>query len=124
MPDAKSATSEVTEFVNLLKRYVLQETVGPLKTLGRSLGFGAAAAFMFGLGGVFVLIGVLRVLQTETGTTFGGDWSWAPYGLTLIAGVLVIGLAAVTLLRKPSAERATRAGDARLEGAAAPPEAR
>lgn len=105
MSDPKGSTSEVKELVDLLKRYLLQETVGPLKTMGRSLGFGAAAALMFGIGGTFALIGVLRVLETETGTVFGGDLSWAPYGLTTIAGIGVIGLAAAMLLRTPRSER-------------------
>ncbi|HXY44418.1 MAG TPA: hypothetical protein VEH29_09535 [Acidimicrobiales bacterium] len=111
MGDVKRATSELSEFIDLLKRYVLQETVGPLKTIGRTLGFGAAAAVMFGLGGVFALIGVLRVLETETGTTFTGDWSWAPYGLTVLAGALVIGLAAAGLLRTPKAEPRVRTAE-------------
>jgi hypothetical protein len=112
MSEPKGATSEVSELIDLLKRYLLQETVGPLKTMGRSLGFGAGAALMFGLGGVFALIGVLRVLQSETGTFFGGDWSWAPYGLTTVAGVIVIALGAAMLLRRPSSERAGRSSPA------------
>lgn len=112
MADSKHATSEVSEFVDLLKRYVLQETVGPLKTIGRSLGFGAAAAITYGLGAVFVLIGVLRVLETETGTTFRGDWSWAPYFLTVVASMAVMGLGAAGLLRAPKAETAARAAAA------------
>ncbi len=97
----KSAGSELSELVDLLKRYVLQETVGPLKTMGRSAGIGAAAAFLLGLGGVFLLIGVLRVLETETGTIFTGDWSWAPYFLTVVAGLLFLGAGAASLLRSP-----------------------
>jgi hypothetical protein len=100
MSEAKGAVSEVGELVDLLKRYLLQETLGPLKTMGRTLGFGAAAATAFGIGATFALIGVLRVLETETGTVFGGDLSWAPYGLTVVAGVLVIGFAAAMLLRR------------------------
>jgi hypothetical protein len=105
MSDPTDTASEVSQLVDLLKRYVLQETVGPLKTMARTLGFGAAAAITFGLGGVFLLLGVLRVLETETGTIFTGDWSWAPYGLTIVAGLGVIGLAAAGLLRTPPADR-------------------
>jgi len=112
MSDPKGATSEVSELVDLLKRYVLQETIGPLKTMGRSLGFGAAAAIMFGIGATFALIGVLRVLESETGTVFGGDLSWAPYALTSVACIAVIGLAAGLLVRPPRSERARRSGSA------------
>jgi hypothetical protein len=111
MADQKSATSEVTELIDLLKRYVLQETVGPLKTMVRTLGFGAAAAVTFGIGGIFLLIGVLRVLETETGSMFTGDWSWAPYGLTVLAGVLVLGAAGFGLLRSPKATPAVRTAE-------------
>jgi hypothetical protein len=112
MSEPKGATSEVSELIDLLKRYLLQETVEPLKTMGRTLGFGAAAAITFGIGGVFLLLGVLRVLETETGTLFGGDWSWAPYGLTIVAGIAVIGFAAALLLRTPRSERPTPSGSA------------
>ncbi|MFZ0170277.1 MAG: hypothetical protein WAL04_01220 [Acidimicrobiales bacterium] len=118
MADSKSAASEVTDLIDLLKRYVLQETLGPLKTIGRTLGFGAAAAVMFGLGSLFALIGVLRVLETETGSTFTGDWSWAPYGLTFLAGVLLIGLGGVGLLRPPKSEQSVRTA----EVSSSPPE--
>ena len=36
-----------------------------------------------------VLLGGLRALQTETGTTFDGNWSWAPY-LIALAGAGVV----------------------------------
>jgi hypothetical protein len=111
MVEPKKATSEISELIDLLKRYVLQETVGPLKTIGRSLGVGAGAAIAFGIGGIFVLIGVLRVLETETGTVFTGNWSWAPYLLTAVAGVLVIGLGAAGFLRTPKAERELRTAE-------------
>lgn len=107
MSEPNGAASEVSEIVDLLKRYLLQETVAPLKSMARTLGFGAAAAVALGIGGVFILIGVLRVLETETGTIFTGDLSWAPYGLTILAGFAIIGIAGAGLLRTPRSERAT-----------------
>lgn len=104
MPDAKAQASEtknqVGELVGLLKAYVLQETVAPLKTIGRNLAFGAAAALLFGTAAVLSLIALLRALQTETGTLFAGEWNWAPYGLTGIAGVIFLGAAAAFMLKK------------------------
>jgi hypothetical protein len=97
--------SEANELVSLLWRYVLQETTGPLKSLGRVLGFGSAAALMFGIGGVLGLIGLLRVLETETGSWFTGSLTWVPYVLTLVAGCIVIALAATVLLRSPKPSR-------------------
>lgn len=97
--------SEVSETIDLLKRYVLQETVGPLKGLGRLLLFGLSGAFLLGIGLVVLLVALLRALQEETGHTFAGHWSWAPYLLTLAAALLVLGLVVVATVRGASRGR-------------------
>ncbi|MBM3672947.1 MAG: hypothetical protein FJW86_12320 [Actinobacteria bacterium] len=83
----------VLELRDLVVSYVKQETVAPLKQLGRYVGFGIAGAFLLGLGSLLLGVGGLRALQTETGDTFKGDWSWAPYGIMFVtlmtSGVLV-----------------------------------
>jgi hypothetical protein len=86
----------VLELRDLVVTYVKQETVVPLKQLGRYVGFGVAGAFLLGLGSLLLGVGGLRALQTETGDTFAGDWSWAPYGImfvTLIVGGMVTWMA-------------------------------
>lgn len=75
----------VLELRDLVVTYVKQETVVPLRQLGRYVGFGIAGAFLLGLGSLLLGVGGLRALQTETGDTFTGDWSWAPYGITFLA---------------------------------------
>ena len=65
---------------------MIQETVTPLKTVGRTLLFGSIAAVLLGIGTVLLLLAVLRVLQTETGTAFAGTWSWVPYPITGAVG--------------------------------------
>ncbi len=106
MPQAKQKAgetkTEVAELVALIKAYVLQETVGPLKGIGRQLAFSSAAAFLFGLAAVLTLVAVLRALQTETGRVFAGEWSWVPYLLTVAAAMVLLGLAAAVGLRKRS----------------------
>ena len=47
--------------------YVKQETVEPLKGLGRFLYMGIAGSFFLAFGLLLILLGVLRLLQTETG---------------------------------------------------------
>ena len=74
----------VLELKELVVDYVKQETVVPLRNLGRYLAFGIVGAFLLGLGVVLLGVGGLRALQTETGTTFTGDWSWAPYGIVVV----------------------------------------
>ncbi|HEV8064184.1 MAG TPA: hypothetical protein VGP46_05100 [Acidimicrobiales bacterium] len=100
-PKETSTKGEIGEFVDLTKRYVLQETLGPLKSIGRTLAFGSAGAIMFGFASVLALVGVLRVLETETGTRFAGNLTWLPYLITIGAGLLILLLAALILLRSP-----------------------
>ena len=81
----------VLELRDLVIDYAKQETIVPLKQLGRYVLFGVLGSFLLGLGVVLLGVGGLRALQTETGDTFTGDWSWAPYGITVVA-MLVGGL--------------------------------
>ena len=98
VPDTSPSRHEsasIGEVVDLVRDYAKQETLGPLKGAGRWLALGAAGAVLLGLGSVFVLIGVLRLLQTET-SAFDGGWSWVPYLIVLVAAAIV---AAVALSR-------------------------
>lgn len=74
--------------------YARQETIDPIKGLGRFIVFGIGGSLLLGIGVVLLTLGGLRALQTETSTTFSGNWSWAPYG---IAVVLLVGLAGLTV---------------------------
>lgn len=91
--EAKPIGEVVSELVDLTKAYAKQETVDPLKGVGRYLGYGAAGAVLLGIGVILLMLAALRALQAETGTTFTGNWSWAPYLIVLVAAVVVIGLA-------------------------------
>src|SRR5580692_11779138 len=73
--------------------YLKQETIKPLKGLGRFLYMGIAGSFFLAFGLLLILLGVLRLLQTETGTTLTGDWSWVPYASVFLLGLVVIGVA-------------------------------
>jgi hypothetical protein len=96
---------EATELAELVKTYALQETVGPLKQVARTLALGSAAAVMLGFAAVLSLVGLLRALQGETGSLFLGEWNWAPYALTAIAAVIFLGMAAAVGLRAPRTEK-------------------
>jgi uncharacterized integral membrane protein len=76
----------------LLVAYAKQETIEPLRGLGRWIGFGAGGSVLIATGISLLLLSVLRALQTETGTTFTGNWSWAPYVIVLVGALLVGGL--------------------------------
>jgi len=91
-PPGTALPQLVIELRDLIIAYVRQETVTPIKNLGRYILFGVGGALLLGLGVVLLGVGALRLLQTETGSTFRGDWSWAPYGIVfvaLIAGGLI-----------------------------------
>ena len=77
------------ELRDLVVAYFRQETVVPLKSLGRYILWGLTGAFLLGGGVILLGVGSLRLLQAETGSTFQGDWSWAPYGIVFVA--LVVG---------------------------------
>jgi len=88
----------VLELKDLCIAYVRQETVVPLKQLGKYLAFGIVGSLLMGVGVLLLALGGLRLLQEETGTTFTGDWSWVPYMIVFVA--LMIGAGIVWLARK------------------------
>jgi hypothetical protein len=82
-----SLGNEAKDFVELVVGYAKQETLDPIKGLGKVVAFGVAGAVLIGIGGVFLGLAALRALQTET-DTFEDNLSWAPYLiLTLLLAV-------------------------------------
>jgi hypothetical protein len=85
--------------------YLKQETIQPLKGLGRFLYMGIAGSFFLAFGILLILIGILRLLQTETGTALTGNWSWVPYVSVMVLGIAVIGIAAWRITAGPARQR-------------------
>lgn len=81
--------------LRLVIDYIKQETLTPLKGLGRFMLFGVVGSVALAIGLVVLSVAFLRVLQGETGSTFTGNWSWAPY---LICTVAVVAVAAVAVM--------------------------
>ncbi|MFI5045517.1 MAG: hypothetical protein ACHQIG_00520 [Acidimicrobiia bacterium] len=96
-PRQKPIPELVVELRELVVDYVKQETLAPLQSLGRWIGFGVAGSLLLGFGVVFLAMSGLRALQEETGDTFTGNWSWVPYVIMVFA--LAIGAALVWVLR-------------------------
>ena len=92
-PADKSLPTLVAELYDLVRAYVRQETVEPMKSLGRVAMWGVAGSLLLGIGLVELAVGGLRALQTETGGRFDGNWSWAPYLIVLLGTAIVILLA-------------------------------
>ena len=78
-----------SETIDLVVRYVKQETIAPLRGARRWLAFGLLAAHAIVLASLFFLLGILRLLQSSA-LPFAGGWSWVPYLLTALTAVLMI----------------------------------
>jgi hypothetical protein len=81
------------DLVTLVIQYVKQETLEPIRGLGRYLGFGLAAVVVAGLGLILLVLGLVRLLQAETGSAFTGHLSFVPYLAAMMVSLVVIGLA-------------------------------
>ncbi len=91
--EPKSVAQVATELWELATSYAKQETIDPLKGLGRFLAYGVGGAIFLGIGVMLLLLAGLRALQTETSTTFTGNLSWAPYLIAVAVGLVLIALA-------------------------------
>ena len=90
----KSVPQVLGELKEMTVTYAKQETVDPLKAIGRFLALGVGGSIMLAVGLVLLALSGLRALQTETGDRFTGDWSFAPYLITFAGCVLVAVLSA------------------------------
>ena len=93
-----------SDSIQLVFDYVKQETVDPIKALGRFLAYGTVGAFSMGLGILFLLVAILRALQTET-AVFHGNWSWVPYLLVFFIAILVLAFTAWLITLGPARPR-------------------
>jgi len=96
-----------SEFVELVVAYAKQETLGPLRGLARFVGFAAGATILWSVGSLLLLLALLRLLQTETGSAFEGNLSWLPYVITAVAALAILGLSAWRITKTPSSTRTT-----------------
>lgn len=96
----KSIPEVASELWEMATAYAKQETIDPLKGLGRFLAYGIGGAVLLGVGSTLLLLSGLRALQTQTSTTFTGNLSWAPYLLVALLGVVLIGLAVMRVSKR------------------------
>ena len=88
-----------SELWELILSYARQETIEPVKGVGRYLAFGLAGSAALATGLVLLALAGLRALQTET-TVFDDGWSWAPYLITVAGTGVVIALAVSAMGRR------------------------
>lgn len=90
MADDKSLPALAAELWDLVRAYAKQETVEPMKGLGRFVAFGVAGSVLLGTGTVMLALAGLRALQTETGGALDGHLSFVPYLIVLAVCTIVI----------------------------------
>ena len=90
--DDKGVVGKGQDVWELVVAYAKQETVEPLKGLGRWIGAGSVGSLLIATGLSLLLLSGLRALQTETGTTFTGNLSWIPYLIVLVGAAAVAGV--------------------------------
>jgi hypothetical protein len=91
--------ASVSDVVEVVKQYALQETVGPLKGLGRWIGAGIAGAICLGLGFAILLLGLLRLIQDVGADVFDGDLNFIPYLIVLAVALLLVVIVASRIKR-------------------------
>jgi hypothetical protein len=107
-PDAqeqKSVPQVLGELKEMTVSYAKQETIDPIKGLGRFVGFGVGGSMLLGIGLCLLCLAALRALQTETDGTFDGFWSWAPYFITTVVIAIFAFLAVRAIKEKPDGDR-------------------
>ena len=85
---ARNPTGDARELVDLVITYAKQETLEPLKGLGKNALKGLGGAVLLGIGGIFCSVAALRAMQTET-DWFDDNLTWVPYFLTVVILVLL-----------------------------------
>ncbi|MEO7557343.1 MAG: hypothetical protein ABIV94_12150 [Acidimicrobiales bacterium] len=82
--EQKSIAQVLRELWELLVTYGKQETLGPLKGLGRFIGWGIVGSVMTSIGVVLLTLAGLRAMQTHTGEHLTGNLRWVPYAPALV----------------------------------------
>lgn len=83
MSDPKSTYGQVEELIDLVKSYIKQETVDPLRTIGKRFGLGVGAAVVFGMSAIFFSLGFLRIVERYFDFMSRGVLSAVPYVLAV-----------------------------------------
>ena len=99
--DDRSTGALAGDLRDLVVAYAKQETVDPLKSLGRFVLWGLAGAVFLSLGTILLALAAVRAAQGETGSHLTGNLSWLPYLAGIILAGLVIALAAARIVRSP-----------------------
>ena len=106
--DTKEASGTFGELKSMVTTYAKQETVEPLKNLGKWAGLGVGGGLMLVIGGFLTSLGVLRLLQKmsflskeEGGVSVDTAWTFLPYVIVFALLVIAAGLCVLAATRTP-----------------------
>ena len=85
----RNPTGDARELVDLVIAYAKQETLEPLKGLGKKAALGLGGALLLGIGGIFCSVAALRAMQSETDFFERHNLSYLPYFFTVVILVLL-----------------------------------
>ncbi len=88
-----SLQRDLDELKDIAIRYVKEETIKPIKDLGRFVLWGSLGSLFVGFGAVLFLIGSLRYLQWQF-PVLDGSLSWLPYVIVAVLCLIVMALTA------------------------------
>jgi len=93
---------QLAQTAQLLQDYARQELRDPLGNTGRWILSGLIGAMCIGFGTAFLVLGLLRMVQTEWPATFSGRWmNLIPYLCGLAFAGIVMGLALQRINKTP-----------------------
>ena len=116
---SKGVRGDLEELVSVLRTYVAQEIVGPLRGLGRFIGFGLAGSLFVSLSVLLGGMGLLRLLQAEV-SVFSTNWSFVPYLITAVALLIILAATLRVVSGRDSDSPAATSPDAASPAAASP----
>ena len=90
--------TEVEDLLATIRAYVTQETIGPLKGLGRYLLFGIVGSACVAVAMIFFTLAAIRSLQELT-TVFEGNWSFVPYVAGIVTALCFFSLTLLAIKR-------------------------
>jgi len=86
---SNSIQRDLEEIKDLAVKYIKEETIQPVKDLGRFVAWGTAGSLLVGVGCTLILFGSLRFLQ-EQFKVLDGTLSFIPYLIVAALAALMI----------------------------------
>jgi hypothetical protein len=92
-----------SDVATLVTDYLKQETVGPLKELGRFVAYGSIGSIFLSGGLVLLLVALLRGLQDQSWCQ--GNLSWVPYLIVGSVALILMSFAVWRIASGPARRR-------------------